>query len=75
MKYINLTEEQKEWIAEMQRNNRSAQFLYNARRFSPRQNELMCDPKTGEVYRIVRLGEIPRRAIPYLREYRKKWRN
>jgi len=73
MNYLNLTPEQKGWIAEMQksaaRNRRN--FVYVP--------SVICDTETGEVYRtaennvfrgyeiIERIGSIPRKAIPHKR--------
>jgi len=70
MKYQNLTQSQRGWIAEMQRASslNKNNFIYVPR--------VICDTETGEVYSITegffggfeiisRIGSIPKKAVPY----------
>lgn len=70
MRYANLTEQQKEWIAELQRAVEKNRDIF---RYVPK---VVCDTETGDIYRscegfyggieiLKKIGKIPRKAIPH----------
>ena len=66
MKYENLSQQQKKWIAEVQKS-----FSEIGNREDPR---VECNPKTGEITEfstcgcLLRTGWIPLKAIPYRKQ-------